>query len=294
MATGRKPFRFGVDLITPVPRRAWVEKCRKAEDLGYDVVGVGDHLGMPAPFPALVLAAENTERVRLKTFVLNAGFYNPVLLARDVTGTDQCTGGRFELGLGAGYVKAEFDAAGIPFPTARQRLDHLERTIEQLKRSYADPAHQPRPAQPSGPPLLLGGRGNGLLALAARYADTIAFIGATASHKMLLADAAELTERVGFAKAALGARAPEVELNVFAHCVDVTADRRAGLEAVHRRMPERTVEQLAALPTVLVGTAAQIADQLETHRERYGFSYFTVLEHNLEALAPVIDLLHGK
>nr|AXL06147.1 LLM class F420-dependent oxidoreductase [uncultured bacterium] len=294
MATGSKPFRFGVDLITPAPRRAWVEKCRKAEELGYDVIGVGDHLGMPAPFPALVLAAENTARVRLKTFVLNAGFYNPVLLAREVTGTDQLTDGRFELGLGAGYVRAEFDAAGIPFPTARQRLAHLERTIEQLKKSYADPAHQPRPAQPSGPPLLLGGRGNGLLTLAAKHADTIAFIGATASHKMLLADAAELADRVGFAKAALGARAAEVELNVFAHCVDVTEDRRGSLEAVHRRMPERTVEQLAELPTVLAGTAPQIAEQLETHRERYGFSYFTVLEHNLEALAPVIDLLHGK
>jgi probable F420-dependent oxidoreductase len=294
MATGIKPFRFGVDLITPAPRRAWVGKCRKAEELGYDVIGVGDHLGMPAPFPALVLAAENTERVRLKTFVLNTGFYNPVLLAREVTGTDQCTDGRFELGLGAGYVKAEFDAAGIPFPTPRQRLRHLERTIEQLKKSYADPGHQPRPAQPSGPPLLLGGRGNGLLTLAAAHADIIAFIGAAASHKMLLADAAELTERVEFAKAALGPRVAQVELNVFAHCVDVTDDRRAGLEAVHRRMPERTVEQLAELPTVLIGTAAQIAEQLETHRERYGISYFTVLEHNLEALAPVIDLLHGK
>ncbi|QKV76528.1 TIGR03621 family F420-dependent LLM class oxidoreductase [Amycolatopsis sp. Hca4] len=294
MATGRKPFRFGVDFITPVPRRAWVDNCRKAEELGYDVIGVGDHLGMPAPFPALVLAAEHTERVRLKTFVLNTGFYNPVLLAREVTTTDQLTGGRLELGLGAGYVKAEFDAAGIPFPAARQRLDHLESTIKQLKKSYADPDHRPRPVQPSGPPLLLGGRGNGLLTLAAEHADTIAFIGATASHKMLLADAAELADRVGFAKAALGPRAAQVELNVFVHCVDVTGDRRAGLEAVHRRMPERTPEQLAELPTVLVGTAPQLAEQLETHRERYGFSYFTVLEHNLEALAPVIGLLHGK
>jgi probable F420-dependent oxidoreductase len=289
-----KPFRFGVDMIAAASRAAWVEKCRGAEDRGYDVIGVGDHLGMPAPFPALVLAAENTERVRLKTFVLNAGFYNPVLLARDVTGTDQLTDGRFELGLGAGYVKAEFDAAGIPFPTPRQRLDHLERTIHELKNRYADPDHQPRPVQKPGPPLLLGGRGNGLLTLAAEHADIIGFIGATASHKMLLADATELADRVDFTKAALGARAAEVELNVLVHFVNVTDDRRAGLEELHQRMPELTVDQLGELPTVLVGTAAQIAEQIEAHRECYGISYFTVIEHNLEALAPVIELLHGK
>ncbi|GAA3537646.1 TIGR03621 family F420-dependent LLM class oxidoreductase [Amycolatopsis ultiminotia] len=294
MTAGTKPFRFGVDLITPAPRTAWVEKCRKAEDLGYDVIGVGDHLGMPAPFPALVLAAENTERVRLKTFVLNAGFYNPVLLAREVTGTDQLTDGRFELGLGAGYVKAEFDAAGIPFPSARQRLDHLARTIEEIKKRCADPDHQPRPVQQPGPPLLLGGRADGLLTLAAEHADIIGLIGAAASHKMLLADATEIAERVEFTKAALGARAAEVELNILANFVTVTNARQTRLAELHQRMPELTTEQLGVLPTVLIGSAGQVAEQLEAHRERYGISYYTVIEHNLDALAPVIELLHGK
>ncbi|MFE0023235.1 LLM class F420-dependent oxidoreductase [Amycolatopsis sp. NPDC059021] len=294
MATGMKPFRFGVDMIAPAPRAAWIEKCRKAEDLGYDIIGVGDHLGMLAPFPSLMVAAENTERVRLKTFVLNAGFYNPALLARDVTGTDQLTGGRFEVGLGAGYVKDEFDAAGIPFPSARQRLDHLARTIKELKDRYHDPDHQPRPAQRPGPPLLLGGHSDGLLALAAEHADIIGFIGSAVSHKMVLADAAEIARRVGFTKAALGPRLPEVELNILANFVEITEDRRARLEALHQRMPELTAEELGELPTVLFGTAAQVAEQLEAHRERYGISYFTVIESNLEALAPVIELLHGK
>ena len=136
---GEKQFRFGVNMVVPGSRTAWVEKCRKAEDLGFDVIGAADHLGMAPPFPALVLAAEATERVRLNTFVLNTPFYNPALLARDVTGTDQFTGGRLELGLGAGYVKEEFDDAGIPWPSARERVDHLERTILELNRRYADP-----------------------------------------------------------------------------------------------------------------------------------------------------------
>ena len=295
MATGMKSFRFGVDMIAPASRADWVEKCRRAEDLGYDVIGVGDHLGMLAPFPSLMLAAENTERVRLKTFVLNAGFYNPAVLARDVTGTDLLTDGRFELGLGAGYVEGEFESAGIPFLPPGQRLEHLERTVKELKERYASPDHQPRPVQQPGPPLLLGGRGEDLLTLAAEHADIIGFIGAAASdEKMVLADAAEITERVDFTKAALGARADEVELNIMVNVVQTTDDRRAALAELHEQMPERTAEQLGGVPTVLVGTAAHIAEQLETHRENYGISYFTVLENNLDALAPVIDLLSGR
>src|SRR6476620_45517 len=92
-----RPFRFGVNLLAPAPLDEWRAKCRRAEELGYDVILVPDHLGMPAPFPALVAAAEATERPRLGTFVLNAGFWNPTLLAREVATTDTLTGGRLEL-----------------------------------------------------------------------------------------------------------------------------------------------------------------------------------------------------
>src|SRR3569833_4522768 len=108
-------FRFGVNMVVPDSRAAWVEKCRKVEDLGYDVLSAADHLGMAPPFPALVLAGEVTSRVKLNTFVLNAPFYNPTLLARDVTGTGQINEGRLELGLGAGYVKVVFVAVGLSF-----------------------------------------------------------------------------------------------------------------------------------------------------------------------------------
>lgn len=295
MTAETKPFRFCVDMVAPTSRSEWIEKCRKAEDLGYDVLGVADHLGMPAPFPSLVLAAEHTERIRLTTFVLNAGFYNPALLAREVTGTDQLTDGRLEFGIGAGYVEAEFDAAGIPFPSPRERLDHLERTVKELKRLYGDPEHKPQPVQKPGPPLLMGGRGDRLLRLAAEHADSIGFIGTSANtERMSLASRAELAERIDFTKAALGARAPQVELNVLAHFVRITDDRRAALEELHQLMPDLTVEQLGELPTVLVGTATEVAEQILAHRESLGISYYTVIEHNLEALAPVIGLLHGK
>ncbi|BCK66317.1 hypothetical protein Srufu_002700 [Streptomyces libani subsp. rufus] len=125
----QRPFRFGVNMFVPGSRREWSAKCRRAEELGFDVVGVADHLEFSAPFPAMVLAAEATERVRLSTFVLNTPFYNPVLLARDVASTDQFIDGRMELGLGAGYVKAEFDTAGYRSPAAEGELSSWKRLL---------------------------------------------------------------------------------------------------------------------------------------------------------------------
>lgn len=87
-----RPFRFGVSLLTAAPAGKWRATCRRAEELGYDVVLVPDQLGTVAPFPAPVAAAEATERPRLGTFVLNAGFWNPALPAREVATTDARTG----------------------------------------------------------------------------------------------------------------------------------------------------------------------------------------------------------
>jgi probable F420-dependent oxidoreductase len=288
-------FRFGVNMVVPDSRAAWVEKCRKVEDLGYDVLSAADHLGMAPPFPALVLAGEVTSRVKLNTFVLNAPFYNPVLLARDVTGTDQFTDGRLELGLGAGYVKEEFEAAGMPFPSARERVDHLERTITELTRLYADPEHKPAPVRPEGPPLLLGGRGDRILTLAAEHADTIGFTGMTKTpdgEPIGAATAEEIDERVAFTRAKLGARESEVEFNLLCQFVKVTDDRAAALAELEQLVGGRlTAEQLGEVPIVLIGTPAQIADQIRGHRERFGFGYFTILEMFLDEFAPVLEAL---
>ncbi len=124
-----RDFRFGVGMSSAESRAAWADKCRRAEELGFDVLLTGDHLGMVAPFPAMVAAAAATERARVGTFTLNAGFWNPTLLAREVVTADQLTGGRLELGLGAGHMKYEFDAAGIPWKPHPERVEtHTNRS----------------------------------------------------------------------------------------------------------------------------------------------------------------------
>ncbi|MCL8009600.1 LLM class F420-dependent oxidoreductase [Streptomyces sp. AS02] len=296
---GPRPFRFGVNLMTPAPADQWRAKCRRAEELGYDVILVPDHLGMPAPFPALVAAAEATERPRLGTFVLNAGFWNPALLAREVATTDALTGGRLELGLGAGYVQAEHDTAGLPFGSPRERVDHLRRTVEELERLHGSDEHQPRPAQQPRVPLLIGGNGDRVLRLTAEHADIAAFGGAYAdpessTGRLVPVTAEQLDERVArYRKFAAGRERP-AELNLLLQMVVVTQDRAGVVQPLLDRVPELTLEQVLALPILLVGALEQIVEQVLAQRERYGFSYLTVLEPYMEAFAPVIERLRGN
>ncbi|MFE7118228.1 LLM class F420-dependent oxidoreductase [Streptomyces sp. NPDC057654] len=303
-----RPFRFGVNMLTIGAAAEWREKCRKAEALGYDVLLLPDHLGMPAPFPALVAAAEATERPRLGTFVLNTGFWNPTLLAREVATADLLTDGRLELGLGAGYVKAEHDSAGLPFGTRGERVDQLERTVAELDRLLGDPEHVPRSGR--RPPLLLGGNGDRVLRLTARHADIAAFTGARedASGKLSLISPDALEERVtayqGFAaelaeqpggteRTGRAGRTEPAELNYLVQAVDVVADRRAKARETMRRLPGLSEDDVLAHPALLTGSVKEMAEQLRAHRDRFGFSYFTVLDPALEAFGPVIEELRG-
>ncbi|WP_433654841.1 TIGR03621 family F420-dependent LLM class oxidoreductase [Nocardia sp. CA-128927] len=286
-------FRFGVNMAFPGTRAEWVDKARRAEALGYDAFAVPDHLGMPAPFPTLLLAAEATERIRLTTFVLNTPFYNPVLLARDVAALDQFSGGRVELGLGAGYVKDEFDAAGIPFPSAGARIDHVEQTVLTLRKLYSDPDYQPAPARPEGPPVLIAGSGNRLLGMAAQHADVVGLPGAafTESGLMRAASAEEVGERTEYVRGLLGERRERVELNLLVWAVAAPSERDTLGDRVRQLLPGFTDDQIGAAPAVMMGTPQQIADSVRECRERYGITYFTVVEPDLERFAPVIELL---
>ncbi|MCE3029722.1 LLM class F420-dependent oxidoreductase [Streptomyces sp. CMSTAAHL-2] len=290
-----RPFRFGVNMLTPASAAEWRAKCRRAEELGYDVILVPDHLGWVAPFPALVAAAQATERARVGTLVLNAGFYNPTLLAREVATTDALTGGRLELGLGTGYVREEHDAAGLPFGSAGERVDHLRRTVEELARLLGSEEYQPRPEQ-ARVPLLIGGNGDRMLRLTAEHADIAAFSGArtgsTRSLEPLTAD--ELDERVSRYREFAAGRAEPAELNLLIQQVAVTDDPDTALKSVLERQPHLTLEAALALPIMLVGPLEDVVAKIRAQRERYGFTNLTVLEPQMEAFAPVIERLRAE
>ncbi|MEV5874808.1 LLM class F420-dependent oxidoreductase [Streptomyces sp. NPDC052101] len=303
-----RPFRFGVNLLTPAPAAEWRAKCRRAEELGYDVILVPDHLGMVAPFPALVAAAEATERPRLGTFVLNAGFWNPALLAREVATTDALTGGRLELGLGTGYVPTEHETAGLPYGSPRERVDHLARMVGELDRLLGSaelPSSRLRPTGgtpvpcpvQSRVPLLIGANGDRMLRLAAEHADIAAFTGARPGSTPGVLEplsAGELDERVARYRDLAAGRAEPAELNLLLQLVAVTDDPEPVLKPLLERQPQLTMDDVLALPIVLAGPLEDVVARVRAQRERYGFSYLTVLEPHMEAFAPVMERLREE
>jgi probable F420-dependent oxidoreductase len=231
--------------------------------------------------------------------VLNAGFWNPALLAREVATTDALTGGRLELGLGTGYVKAEHDTAGLPWASPGRRVDHLRHTIEESYRLLAAEQHVPRPAQRPRVPLLVGGNGDRVLRLTAEHADIAAFTGArvvrgspTGRLEVMLAE--ELEERVALYRELEADRKEPAELNLLIQFVIDGEDREAAVQPLMERVPHLTVDQVLKVPIGLVGTVAEMTAQVLAQRERYGFTYLTVLEPSMEAFAPVMAGLRGK
>lgn len=316
-------FRFSFNIFGITNRDAFVAECREAEEYGYDTVFAADHLGIPAPFPLLVAAAEATRRLRVGTLVLNVAFWNAALLAREVATTDILTDGRLELGLGSGHMKWEFDEAGIDWQGPTARAAALERMIAELERYFRTelPGLRPGRSAPQpvqrvgfggyGPPLLVGGTGDGVLRIAARHADVVGVAGlyqvkGQPPGTFRLASAAEVDERVAFATACAGKRAADIEWHLLVQAVAVTDDRRAAAEALvaeHRREFEKlgvadaeaviTVAETLESPFVLIGTADEIATQLRRSRDRWGYSYITVHEPYMRAFAPVIERLRG-
>ncbi|MFF1960603.1 LLM class F420-dependent oxidoreductase [Streptomyces sp. NPDC058220] len=290
-----RPFRFAVNMLTPAAGPEWRKRCRRAEALGFDVIQVPDHLGMPAPFPALVAAAEATGRPRLGTFVLNTAFWNPALLAREIATTDTLTEGRLEVGLGTGYVQEEHERAGLEFLPPRERVDLLTRMVGELDRLLGDEAHVPRPAQLPRPPLLIGGNGDRVLRLAAEHAEITAFTGARVTPDgVRVLTAEELDGRVAAYRGFEAGRPAPAELNLLLQMVTVTQDRRAAVRELRPMAPHLTEDQILEVPVIAVGTVRQIADQLRERRERFGFSYLTVLDPFMEAFGPVIEELRGS
>jgi probable F420-dependent oxidoreductase len=306
-------FRFSFNIFSIDSRAAFVDGCRRAERYGYDTVFAADHLGIAAPFPALVAAAAATERLKVGTLVLNAPFWNPALLAREAATTDVLTDGRLEIGLGAGHMKWEFDAARIPWEPFGERADRLEATIDELERLFAADGYEQqaalrtelgtpvlRPVQRRGfgghgPPLIIGGTGDRILRIAAERADIVAIAGAfqikgRPPGVFRIGTAAEADERVAYARACAGDRAAEIEWHVLTQIVLETADRRTAAEKVleqHDLM--MTSDELLESPFVFIGTVEEMADQIVANRTRYGFTYYTVHGPFMDTFAPVIE-----
>lgn len=269
-----KDFRFGLSVRFFKSRAALTELATRAEDIGYDVLCVPDHLGAAAPFPTLTAVAMVTTKIRLSMYVLNAGFYKPALLGRDVAALELLSEGRLELGLGTGYVREEFEAAELPYPSARARVDHLEH----LTAYFTE--HHP------SVPILIAGSGDRVMTLAARHADIIGLTGAKVRE---VED--PLAERIEFVRNAAGDRFETLELNLVITAVPREGETIPSLSLTRRNAPDLSDEELLKFHSVLSGSPREMADKLRSHRDRYGVTYFTVQDNHMEPFAKVIAKL---
>jgi probable F420-dependent oxidoreductase len=307
-------LRFGVVNESVSGGPAWLDHVRRVEDGGIDSFLVRDHFSAGAygqqlaPFSALAAAAAVTGRLHVGTLVLANDFRHPVIVAHEAASLHHLSGGRFELGLGAGWYQPEYQAAGIPFAPAGQRIERLEEALAIIRGllggdrvDHAGTAYQVTglgldvlPRSHRRPRLLVGAGGPRMLGVAARHADIVGLLPAPITNSQDRDDPhdllpAAIDRRIDTVRVKAGDRFADLELNAFV-TIRVTDHRRADTaELITRRgwsgIDASTVWQM---PTVLIGSAGQIREDLQARRERFGLSYLVSSDRALPALTKII------
>ncbi len=303
--------------------RRFIGLAQKAEEYGYDSFMVPDHLGnQVGPIAALGALAVATEKIRLGTAVLANGFRHPAVLAKDAATIDVLSKGRLELGIGAGWLKEDYDMAGIDYERPGIRIEKLDESLTILdtllrgKECTFEGKHyqvrglkgSPRPRQGPRPPIAVGGGGPRMLRLAAKHADIISVVPVTTSDGKLKLSGITLDEtckRVDVVRQAAGERFTDIELNWTITTIVITDDRESvaemALDALDKgAMPNMEVdvrlsaEDILGSPYVAIGTFEEIADQIRAVRAKTGMSYVGVFPTQMDAFAPIIPLLRGE
>ena len=318
-----RPFRFAVQSFSAKSGKEWRERAKRAEALGYSALHLADHVVGPgeamtksnhpiqqlAAVPAMMSAADATTSLKVGCRVFCIDYQHPVVLAKQAATIDLLSDGRLELGLGAGWITAEYAAMHIPMDRPGVRIGRLEEAIGAFRSLFSgEPVSiagehlrysgfAGAPKRPF-PPLMIGGGARRVLSLAGREADIVSFnfnnssgmIG-PAGVKSSTADAT--AEKVAWVKAAAGARFAKLELEIGAYFTFV----QEGAEAIAAGMGSAmglSKDEMLRHPHGLFGTADRVVEELERRRAQYGISYVTVGDAAMEAFAPVVARLAGK
>lgn len=313
VTTTPRPFRFTLqasrlehpDQLRPLARRA--------EAIGVSALTVADHLDdQLAPLAALMAVADATTTLRVGSLVFANDYRHPVMLAKEAATIDVLSGGRLELGLGAGWMTEDYRSAGIPMDRPGVRIARLEEGLRIITALWRDEpvdfegehytvrglAGLPKPVQHPGPPIVIGGGGKRVLGLAARWADIIG-LNPVLRTGVIDADAgpsatAEATEeKIRHIREVAGERFERIELATRIHMAIVTDERDAIYDAFAGGFG-LTPDQARQSPHALCGTVEQIVDDLLERRERFGISTIGLSAASLDDMAPVIERLAGS
>ncbi|GAA2639407.1 TIGR03621 family F420-dependent LLM class oxidoreductase [Actinomadura fulvescens] len=312
----QRPFRFGIVGESIRTADDLTTTARLAEELGYATLTLRDHFvtepfgDQPAPLIALAAAAGVTTTLGLGTLVLANDYRHPVMLAKEASTLDHLSGGRFELGIGAGWLREEYEQAGMPFDAAGVRVDRLEESLQILrsllggeKTSFSGEHYQvrdltvfPAPTRPT--PILVGAGSRRMLGLAGRYADTVGILpralpNGTISDEMSERMPDTIARKTDWVREAASGR--DVELSMLVSPVFGADPRKvAARQAVLRGWGTAAADLVLDMPSQFVGPAEHIAEQMVARRERFGFSYYLVGDAAMRDFAPVVKLLAGR
>jgi probable F420-dependent oxidoreductase len=291
----------------------WPALARDLESMGFDVLHLADHLvdDLAPPVAGLLAAAEATERLVVGNLVLAVDFRHPAVLAREAAMLADLSGGRYELGIGAGHARTEWESIGLPFDSDGVRVDRLAEAVPLLQRLLAGEevthagdhyrlrAHRCWPVPAAPVPILVGGNGDRVLRVAGEHAAIAGFtgfgLGPDGAPRLTHFTSAGLADRIAVVRAAAGH--DRTRLQVLVQRVTVTPDRSAAAEELAAVLDGAEVEDVLDSPFLLLGTHAQIADQLRERSARFGVETWTVFGNIPGAaqpddlLAPVIELL---
>jgi len=291
----------------------WADIARRTEAMGFDTLFLPDHFGdQLAPIPAMMAAANATTTLKVGTLVFDNDYKHPVVLAKELATIDRLSGGRLEIGLGAGWMLTDYEQSGIAYDPPATRVDRMEEGLAVIKGLLGpDPVtfegehYQvrnmqglPKPLQRPTPPIIIGGGLKRMLSIAGREADIVG-INPTIPNGVADADAArtgtatETDRKVTWVKEAAGDRYDDLEINLLNFGCFVTDDRDQ-VATDFAPLFGLSAEELLAHPHVLVGTEDQICDTLEARRARWDASYIVVQHDAMDAIAPIVARLAGK
>jgi probable F420-dependent oxidoreductase len=318
-------FRFAVQSFSAPSARVWRERARQVEALGYSALHLADHVIGPGPalaashhpvqelaaVPAMAVAAEATTTLRVGCRVFCQDHRHPILLAKEAATLDLLSEGRLELGLGAGWLRSEYEALGIRFDPAAVRIERLAETVAVVKAhlrgeplEFTGKHHQvsgfsgvPRPVQ-DPVPLMIGGGGRRVLTLAAREADIVSLnfnnrSGVLGRDGVALSTAAETQRKIDWVREAAGARFEALELEIGAYFTFVGPHGAGAADGMGRALG-LTADEMLDHPHALMGEVEAVCDRLRARRERFGIHYVTVPDTALAAFAPVVAKLAGS
>jgi len=319
-----RPFRFAVQSFNAESGKAWSERARRAEALGYSALHLADHLLGPGPaidktnhpiqnlaaVPAMAHAAAVTSTLRVGCRVFCIDYYNPLVLIKSAMTLDLLSEGRLELGLGAGWLQEEYAAVGIAFDEPRVRIDRLGDVIEGLKafrgEGLADVSNgtlqwrgfEGLPKPVSKPPLMIGGGSPRILRLAGREADVVSLnfnnrAGVIGPDGVRSSSADETAKKVGWVREGAGDRFDDLELEIGAYFTFVMDDPSEPLAAMAGAFGYDQ-DEMRRHPHALFGSVDTVCEELERRREEFGISYVTVGDTAMEAFAPVVERLAGR